>query len=251
MIYNELVTFDTTDIPISQPDNCYMFQERKVPRVTEILSLMLYDEYLIKWSNYMGFKRRNYQDIRDEAAEKGSYVHNFIEQYIQFNIEPDMNLVPQNIRNEVNTAFKSFLSWWNIIKKNKIEVLMQEQELVCQWYGGTLDLLIKINGKIYLFDFKTSNNFSYKYCLQLAAYAYILRTIYSIAIDGYGIIKLCKDIEYFYEFMINMDNEDDKQFMANCEETFLSLVYSYYNRMQVENQYKAIYAREEFRNDAG
>ena len=128
---------------------------------------------------------------------------------------------------------------------------MQEQELTCPWYGGTLDLLMKINGKVYLFDFKTSNHFSYKYFLQLAAYAHVLRTKYGIKIDGFGIIKLCKDCINFYECIVNMEDDYDKQFMDNCEETFLSLVYAYYNRMQVESKFKIIHAREEYRNDVG
>ena len=51
---------------------------------------------------------------------------------------------------------------------------------------------MRINGKIYLIDFKTSNHVTYKYYLQLAAYSKVLREKENINIDGVIILQLNK-----------------------------------------------------------
>ena len=118
---------------------------------------------------------------------------------------------------------------------------MQEQKLVCPWFGGTLDLLIEINGRVYLLDFKTSNYPSYKYFLQLAAYIYILRNYYGVEVYGCGIVKLNKKTINFEEYIIDYSQPDYTEFMTLCETTFLSLVYAYYHKTRTENYYNTLW----------
>ena len=40
---------------------------------------------------------------------------------------------------------------------NKVEYVYVEHKIVCKWFGGTLDALFKIDDRIFLIDFKTSN----------------------------------------------------------------------------------------------
>lgn len=223
-------------------NNHYQYNGINVPRVTEILSNMLHENYLMEWSNNIGlYQRKKYSDVLDQAAIKGTYVHNAIEDYIQNNNELDMNTVNNMYKKEVSYAYGSFKQWWEIICKRNISIVMEEQKLVCPWFGGTLDLLIEIDNKIYLLDFKTSNYPSYKYFLQLAAYNYMLRNYYGIEIFGCGIIKLNKRFIGFDEYIIDKSNLDYEKFINLCENTFLSLVYSYFNRIQVEQYYKNLF----------
>jgi hypothetical protein len=221
----------------------YLLDNHYVPRVTSILSDMLHVDSLMGWSNYLGFKRQRYSQVLQEAADKGSLTHNSIEQYIQNNQELDVKNIPVQYQTAVRNAYNSFISWWNIILQNKVEIIYQEQPLICKWFGGTLDLLLKINGKIYLFDFKTSNHPSYKYFLQLSAYRYMLKELYNIEIGGCGIIMLSKDNISFEEIIIDLDDDDDYRFIEHCKETFFSLVYSYYNRLLVEQEFNKIIKR--------
>jgi len=101
-------------------------------------------------------------------------------------------------------------------------------------------MLLEINGKIYLVDFKTSNHLSYKYCLQLAAYNYMLKFNKVANISGVIILQLRKETPDFNEFVLNLDNMNHVNFFNHCENTFLSLVYSYYHILETERLYKSL-----------
>lgn len=217
---------------------CYTYNGYPIPRVTEILSLMLHEEYLMAWANGIGFKHKKYDDIRQDAADIGSEVHSLIEEFLQNGyISKSM----ETIRNEVKNAFKSFQNWWEIIKQNTYRIIYQEYKLTCPYFGGTLDMLIEINGKKYLVDFKTSNHVGYKYYLQLAAYRYILKTEHGIDIDGCIILQLDKKTNIFTEFVLDFSNLEHLNYMNNCERAFLSLVYAYFNRLCVEDGFNKIF----------
>ena len=232
-----MIDLDSVLEPCIISNSKYLYNGRPVPRVTEILSAMLHEDYLMEWSNNIGFRHWKYKDVLDKAANIGSFVHKGIEEFLKFGNVLDQNSIPKNIRLKVNCAFNSFLKWWSIISRLRYEILMQEHELICKYFGGTLDLLIRINDKIYLVDFKTSNHSSYKYFLQLSAYRYMLRTELGIEIDGCIVLMLDKNSEEFTEYILNFDNPDQLAFIKECEETFLSLVLSYYLRLRINNRY--------------
>lgn len=220
----------------------YQYQGYNVPRVTEVISSMIHEDYLMIWANNLGlYQRKKYKDFLEQAATKGTYVHDAIEDYIQNNNDLDLDNVLAGYRTEVSYAYGSFRAWWAIITKRNIRVIMQEYKLICPWFGGTLDLLIEIDGRIYLLDFKTSNHPSYKYFLQLSAYIYILKYYYGIEVYGCGIIKLDKKEIHFEEFIIDKSNPDYDKFIESCIQTFLSLVYAYINRCNVERLYNNIF----------
>lgn len=223
----------------------YVFNGIGVPRVTEILSAMLHEDYLMGWANAMGlYKHQKYEDILSLSADIGTYTHSAIERYLSEGKELDLDEYPYRMRQQVSHAFNSFLEWWGIIKKIDHEILMQETKLVCKYFGGTIDMLIKINDKIYAVDFKTSNHSSYKHFLQLAAYRYMLKEAHGIETDGCIVLMLDKKTCRFTELILDFSNTDHLLFMDNCEETFLSLVYAYYNRGRIENMYKDIFGRK-------
>ena len=229
-------------------ETVYNYEGVPVPRVTNILSSMLHEDGLMVWSNNIGKQGCDYKKTLNLAAEKGTYVHNAIEDYIQNGNTLDMSSVDSFCTKDVYRAYNSFLSWWNIIKDN-IEVLMQEVPLVGKYFAGTLDLLIKFNNRIYLLDFKTSNHISYKYFLQLSAYRYLLKELYNIEINGCGIIMLNKKEIAYNETILDFANEYDLYFMNQCEETFFSLVYGFYNRMRVESMFATVMENKEMVDD--
>lgn len=220
----------------------YTYRNHNVPRVTEILSAMLHEDYLMGWANAMGlYKRKKYTEILEVSADIGTITHNSIETFLQEGKVPDYNSISLQLRTRVMNAFNSFLEWWEIIKRTDYEILMQESTLVCKYFGGTLDMLIKINDKTYIVDFKTSNHPSYKYFLQLSAYRYMLATEYNIEADGVIILMLDKNTCKFTEMVLDFSIPEHLEYIDQCEECFLSLVYAYYNRCLIENGYKIIF----------
>ena len=220
----------------------YVYDGKYVPRVTEILSSMLHEDYLMSWSNSIGlYGHKRYQDVLDKAANIGTMVHEAIEKFIKtggqrFGCEEPVPV-------EAYRAFNSFIKWWEIISTHNIKILMQEQPLVTKYFGGTLDLLIEIDGSVYLVDFKTSNHPSYRYTLQLAAYRYALKELYNIKVDGCIILMLNKDEIRFNEIFIDMNMEYYLIYMNQCLKTFLGLVHGYYNRLIVQEQFDNVISK--------
>lgn len=218
------------------------FSKYGVPRVTEILSAMLHEDFLMTWANNIGlYKHQKYKDVLNTSADIGSSVHEAIENHVSGKGIFDQSKYPDDTRRGIVMAFNSFLEWWDIILKQNYKVLMQEHTLVCKYFGGTLDLLMEINGKIYIVDFKTSNHPSYKYFLQLAAYRYILMNEYNINPDGCLILMLDKSKCHFTELLLDFGNEEHLAYIEQCQETFLSLVYAYYNRGIATQMYTDIF----------
>lgn len=234
----------SNEFNLSKIDTIYYYNNIPVPRVTVILDQMLHEDGLMGWSNYIGYyKKQKYKEVLERSSEIGTCVHESIESYIQNNIPLDINIIKKELAKEVNSAYQAFLSYWNILMQNNVKVLMQEQKLICQYFGGTLDLLVEINGKIYLIDFKTSNHLNYKYFYQIAAYRYMLRILYNIEIDGCIVLILSKTTSMFEENILHMEIPEHKKYLDDCERTFLSLVYSYYNRQYTYNQFNSIFKR--------
>ena len=227
-------------VSTSIKESPYEYEDRLVPRVTSILSDMLHEEYLMNWANYMGrIKHMDHKVYSEDAADTGTITHDYIEKYVNFGIIPNFDELENfEKRRKVQNAFLSFVEWWKIINKHTYKVIFHEKSLSCKYYGGTLDMLIEIDGKIYLVDFKTSNHFNYKYHLQVAAYRRMLWLSLGILIDGAIILKLSKTKVEFEEQIIDLNTYEGLSYMMNCEQTFLSLVYAYYCRYNIEEQYK-------------
>ena len=60
----------------------YHYNNIPVPRVTEILSKTIHEDYIVKWANYLGFKHLNYQDELDKYANIGTITHERISQIL-------------------------------------------------------------------------------------------------------------------------------------------------------------------------
>ena len=225
-------------------DSDYRYNGIRVPRVTHILSSMLHDDYLIPWANAMGlYKHLKYDEIMDKATGIGSIVHNSIEDFLQHGKDIDYSTVPEEYKREVYNAYSAFRSWWSTIETHDYKILLEEYTIVCKYYGGTLDLLIEIDGKIYLLDFKTSNHLSYKYFLQLAAYRRALFYEMNINIDGCILLQLNKRSKTYNEVMLFMDNITDAEYMRRCDAMFMTLAYGYHQRQAIEDQAAVIIKR--------
>lgn len=204
-----------------------------VPRVTEILSSMIHNDALMYWANSLGFKGLKYKTVLNESAKYGTLAHKTIEIFLK-----------EKIKSEDNIPFLGFLLWYNILTQDlklNIDTIYIEHRMVCDWFGGTLDALFNIGGKLYLIDFKTSNHVTYTYFLQLSAYRFMLKNEENIDIDGVIVIQLNKEEPGFNEFLLDFSIQEHRIFIDKCENAFLSLVYSYYNIESVKSDFNRIF----------
>lgn len=128
-----------------------------------------------------------HKTLKQEAADLGSAVHNAIEVYLKG--QPITGLLQDNPKIEL--PFSAFLGWQ---KKYKFELVASEHIVYSEMgYAGTLDCVAKLNGVLYLVDFKTSNRIYEDYLMQVAAYAQAYEERTGADIFNAGILRLGKE----------------------------------------------------------
>lgn len=202
---------------------------RIVPSVTEIIHHMIHKDALMYWANSLGLKGQRYGNYMVQASRIGTEAHEAIERYIK-----------KKEKTESNIPFMGFLAWYeNLLNSgHEVEILGSEISMCCLWFGGTCDLLIKIDGNVYIVDFKTSNHISSNYFLQLGGYQYLAEQAYALKVYGYIVLQLNKFEVGFDEYIIVSDQIEHYEFMEKCRVGFLSLVYAYYHVVEVDNCFK-------------
>ena len=230
-----------TIIDINSP---YIFNGIQVPRVTQILSSMLHEDYLMKWANALGlYQRKKYEETLQDAADKGTYVHEAINRFLLTGQLLDVDTLFDATEDQKKAAyngFYSFIDWWDS-NKNILQLVSTEMEITCPYFGGTCDLLVSSNGKNFLLDFKTSKQTGYKHFLHLAAYRSELQNYYNIKIDGVGILLLNKSNIKVEEYILDLSVEQNQIFIQQAEHTFMALAYAYYNRLKTQELFEDIF----------
>ena len=216
-----------------------------VPRVTEILSSSIHEDFLMKWSNGLGFKHISYTKFMREAADKGTYSHYMIEKFLKNGCmleDVDSFDIPNYFRPTVESTFTGFLKWWDKLKTvyKDVELVYSEKRLVSNYFGGTCDCVLKLDGKYWLIDFKTSNHMNFKYTLQLAAYRELLRSE-GIEISGCIVLMLSKTEYTYKEYIIDIDgNEKHKLYMDDAIKLFAILTLGYVYRLDLTEEYQSM-----------
>lgn len=208
----------------------YKYEGRGIPSVTELLSF-IDSEGLITWANKVGRQGKDNKEIAKEAAEFGTMVHESIEMYLK----------NKQIKNE-NVCLDAFKEWWHGINScHRVRILGQEEKMIGEFFAGTYDLMITIDDKPYLIDFKTSNHVGYKYFMQLAAYRYLIWTTKNINLEGAIILQFNKKEPKFKEYSLTFSNPYDYEFIENCYRAFMGLVYTYYNVKLAQRQFGRLF----------
>jgi hypothetical protein len=157
------------------------------PSVTTILQYMPKNKFFDNWLKDVG---HNADLILAKAGKEGTQVHEAAEALIKGEEVTWMD--------EFGNAKYSQLVWEMILKfydfwsTHKPELLFAEEFTYSDkyQYAGTADLLVKMDGEIWLLDIKTSNSLHRAYDMQLAAYAKSIEEVKGIKVDRTGIIWL-------------------------------------------------------------
>ena len=126
----------------------------------------VYDEVQIK--NLLEEARKAHTQIKNEAADIGSMIHQWVSDYVKA-ISEKKTPPKRPINKEMKAAIDGFFKW---AKKSQLKIIKSEQKLYHdKWgYAGTLDLEGIVEGKRTVIDLKTGNRLYPEAFLQAAAY---------------------------------------------------------------------------------
>ncbi|HOH62093.1 MAG TPA: hypothetical protein PK698_06455 [Bacilli bacterium] len=139
---------------------------------------------------------------RDIAGEIGKAIHAWVEAHIKGD-EPEM---PDDAK--VLQGVVSFLDWTH---DHKVEFLDSEKVVYSKFfdYVGTLDLIVKIDGKKYLADIKTGNALYPEVRLQTSAYLKAYEEESGEKLDGRIAIRISKETEEEYKARMEKKGKTD------------------------------------------
>ena len=168
---------------MARPRQGYKMQDgRRVPGVTTILSHMDGDPGgLMHWAWNLGMEGKDYRLERDKAAGIGTIAHELIDANMLGKPEPELTAEHFGVDEEnwpammskARKAFGAYREWRSSIA---LEVVATELPLVSEWwqFGGTFDMLARLNGKLVIVDWKSSKSLYPKAIAQCAAYTLLV-----------------------------------------------------------------------------
>ena len=186
--YNRILEVSADAQQITLPDSRYYRRNGKYyPSVTYVLGYYPKGKFFENWLKQVGFAS---DYIVKKAAEEGTQVHELCESYLN---GEDLNFLDAYGRPQYNPdvwqMFLRFVEFWEEFKPTLIETEVHLFSDVLE-IAGTCDLIVEINGEIWLLDLKTSNNLQLTYELQTAVYGQCYEECFGKKIDRYGILWL-------------------------------------------------------------
>ena len=176
------------------------------PSVTYILGCAYPSDFgLMEWRGDVGNKRA--EEILEETSEDGSFVHDAIHkiltgesissELISTKFSPKRSL-------KIKRCLRSFLDWH---KEHKPETIALEETVWNDAIGaaGTRDFKCKINGEVYVIDFKTSKSIRNAHKVQVCAYGLFDKS------DHVALLHLGNTTKKGYSFNV-LDAEDREKF---------------------------------------
>ena len=157
------------------------------PSVTTILQYMPRNQFFENWLKDVG---HNADLIARHAAKEGTQVHEAAEDLVLGREVSWMDDYGRAKYSEITwIQICRFVEFW---KKHKPKLISSEEFVYSDThkYAGTADLLVEMDGEVWLLDIKTSKHLHKSYNLQLSAYATAMEEMKGIKIDRTGIIWL-------------------------------------------------------------
>lgn len=136
-----------------------------LPSVTTILGACYpTSRFLVSWQIEKG--KDEGERILKEAADDGTFVHEKVEQLIK-----GLKVNTENLNPKQAKCLLAFKAWADEVKP---EFLATEQQVYCNELGfaGTIDILCRLDGELYIVDLKTSKGIYDSHLAQVAAYAH-------------------------------------------------------------------------------
>jgi hypothetical protein len=186
--YNRILEISDDAQQITLPDSRYYRRNGKYyPSVTYVLQYYPKGKFFENWLKQVGFASEH---IVKRAAEEGTLVHDLSERYLN---GEELNFLSPNGKPQYDPdvwqMFLRFVEFWEEFKPTLIETEVHLFSDTLE-VAGTCDLIVEINGEIWLLDLKTSNHLQLTYELQTSVYGQCYEECFGKKIDRYGILWL-------------------------------------------------------------
>jgi len=165
----------------------YRRGEEYYPSVTSVLNYFPKNQFFHNWLKDVG---HNSDIIASKAAAEGTQVHTAIDRFLN---GEEIQWLDENGRAEYSLdVWKMILKFADFWNTHKPELIVGEYHLFSDEhkYAGTADLIVRMNGKLWLLDIKTSNSLHTSYDLQLAAYSKAWNETHTDKVEETGILWL-------------------------------------------------------------
>lgn len=157
------------------------------PSVTTILQYMPKNKFFDNWLKDVG---HNADLILAKAGKEGTQVHEAAEALVN---GEEVNWIDDYGKAKYSQfVWEMILKFYDFWTTHKPELITAEEFTYSDKhkYAGTADLVVRMDGEVWLLDLKTSNSLHRAYDMQLAAYAKSIEEAKGIKIDRTGIIWL-------------------------------------------------------------
>ena len=184
----------------------------RVPGVTTYLGV-LNKPALIPWANKLGLQGIDSSKYVDNLADIGTLAHSMIMAHLKGKGVD----TSEYSKTQIDLAENSFLSYLEWEKHHEVEPILVETPLVSEEYrfGGTLDLLAKVDGVNTLIDFKTGKAIYPEHGIQVAAY-YMLALEYGYTISKALILRIGRDESEGFEIKPVENLEANWEVFTHC-----------------------------------
>lgn len=172
-----------------------------------------YDEVQIK-DLILGAKRAHTAK-KDKAADIGTMIHKWIEQYVKAEMGLEGHERPENPINEkMQSAIVAFMDWRT---KHKVTFTHSETKVYSRMaqVAGTIDAVGTIDGATSLIDFKTSNGLWPEMALQVAFYQQAFTEMTGQPLEKRWIVRFGKEDGQF-EAKEYLDHDEDAKAFAGA-----------------------------------
>ena len=164
-----------------------------VPGVTTIISADLgwNKGALVGWARKMALAGEDPNKVRDNAADIGTLAHYLIERHCK-GATPDVSEYSPADLELAQNALSAYIAWEAGIKPDYVA-----HEIPCVsdkfGFGGTVDMLCRVGGALWLVDFKTCTNIYREHVIQVAAYQQAFVEARGESVQQVHILRVGKD----------------------------------------------------------
>jgi hypothetical protein len=175
----------------------YSSDGKRLASVTTIAkSVSGSNEGLLFWANAAGLDGLTLDDARRLPADIGTYAHDAIEAIIK---KLPFDLVALRLEEDQHALVLGAIAEWKRWSEQcQLEILASEEALVTEEYGGVLDCVARVNGKVSILDWKTGGGIYPDNLIQVCAYGQLWEEIKYQAIEEYHLIRLGKTDASFH-----------------------------------------------------